>query len=200
MVLNPGVMKKAQEELDRVVGKDRLPDFPDKENLPYINALLKELLRWNAPLPLNFPSRITLDDEYQGYFIPAGATVIQNIWAVFRDPNIYPEPEAFNPDRFLKDGKLNPLVFDPEVRVFGAGRRICPGRHFALQTMYLVVSCVLSVFDIAPPLNDDGSPQVLKAEFNGVFIRQVFPKISTGSDADVTQGSQTFQVHDQTPI
>ena len=200
MVLNPEAMKKAQEELDRVVGKDRLPDFPDKENLPYVNALLKELLRWNAPLPLNFPSKITLDDEYQGYFIPAGATVIQNIWAVFRDPNIYPEPEAFNPDRFLKDGKLNPLVFDPEVRVFGAGRRTCPGRHFALQTMYLVISCVLSVFHIGPPLNDDGSPQVLKAEFNSVMTRQVFPGIWTGSDADVAQGSQTFQVHDQTPI
>ena len=185
MVLNPGVMKKAQEELDRVIGKDRLPSFSDKDDLPYIDALLKELLRWNPPLPFSFPSRITLDDEYQGYFIPAGATVIQNIWAVFRDPNIYPEPEAFNPDRFLKDGKLNPLVFDPEVRVFGAGRRICPGRHFALRTVYLVVSCVLSVFDIAPPLNDDGSPQVPKAEFNSVMIRQVFPGTSTGSDADV---------------
>ena len=111
MVLNPEVMKKAQEELDRVVGKDRLPDFPDKENLPYIDALLKELLRWNAPLPLNFPSRIALDDEYKGYYIPAGATVMQNVWAVFRDPNIYPEPEAFNPSKkFGRQGRSTAVL------------------------------------------------------------------------------------------
>jgi len=55
--------------------------------------------------------------------IPRGATVIQNVWAISRDPNIYPDPETFNPDRFLKDGTINPLVFNPEDRVFGAGRR-----------------------------------------------------------------------------
>jgi cytochrome P450 len=123
MVLNPKVMKKAQEELDRVVGKDHLPEFSDKDNLPYIDALVKELLRWNPPLPVSVASRATQDDVYRGYSIPAGATVIGNIWAVCRDPNIYPDPEAFNPDRFLKDGGINPLAFNPEDRVFGSGRR-----------------------------------------------------------------------------
>ena len=123
MVRNPEVAKKAQEELDRVVGKGRLPDFPDRDSLPYIDALMKELLRWNPPLPVSVANRVTQDDVYRGYSIPARATVISNVWAVFRDPNIYPDPEAFNPDRFLKDGKLNPLVFNPEDRVFGSGRR-----------------------------------------------------------------------------
>jgi len=123
MVLNPDVVKKAQEELDRVVGKEHLPDCSDKENLPYIDALVKELLRWSPPLPVSVPRRSTQDDVYGGYFIPAGATVLENIWAVFRDPEIYPDPEAFNPDRFLKDGKINPLIFNPEDRVFGSGRR-----------------------------------------------------------------------------
>jgi len=123
MALHPEVMEKAQEELDRVVGKGRLPDFSDRDSLPYIDALVKELLRWNPPLPIAVPKRVMQDDVYRGYFIPAGATVIQNVWAIFRDPNIYPDPEAFNPDRFLKDGKINPLVFNPEDRVFGAGRR-----------------------------------------------------------------------------
>jgi len=63
------------------------------------------------------------DDVYREYLIPAGATVIQNVWAIFHDPNIYPDPETFDPDRFLKDGKIDPLVFNPEDRVFGAGRR-----------------------------------------------------------------------------
>ena len=123
MVLNPDVMKKAQEELDRVVGQEQLPGFSDRGNLPYIDALVKELLRWNPPAPISIPRRVTQDDVYRGLLIPAGATVIENIWAVFRDPDIYPDPEAFNPDRFLKDGEINPLIFNPEDRVFGSGRR-----------------------------------------------------------------------------
>ena len=123
MILNPGAMKKAQEELDRVVDKGEFPDFSHKDDLPYIDALVKELLRWSPPLPIAFPNRAMQGDVYRGYLIPEGATVIQNIWAIFRDPKIYPDPETFNPDRFLKDGKINPLVFNPEDRVFGAGRR-----------------------------------------------------------------------------
>ena len=123
MALNPNVVKKAQEELDRVVGKDRLPEFSDRDDLPYIDALVKELLRWNTPLPISLPVKTTKDDIYRGYFIPAGSTVIENTWAVCHDPAIYPDPEAFNPDRFLKDGKIDPQVFNPEDRVFGSGRR-----------------------------------------------------------------------------
>ena len=123
MITNPGAMKKAQEELDRVVGKGELPDFSHKDSLPYIDALIKELLRWSPPVPLSSPNRAMQDDVYRGYFIPRGATVIQNVWAISRDPSVYPDPDVFNPDRFLKDGKINPLVFDPEDRVFGAGRR-----------------------------------------------------------------------------
>jgi cytochrome P450 len=123
MVLNPGAMRKAQDELDRVVGKGRLPDLSDIADLPYIDALVKEILRWGIPVPLSIPNRVIQDDEYRGCFIPAGATVIQNVWAISRDPSIYPDPETFNPDRFLKDGKIDPSVFNPENRVFGAGRR-----------------------------------------------------------------------------
>jgi cytochrome P450 len=123
MVLNPKAMKKAQEELDRVVGKGELPDFSHKDNLPYIDALIKEVLRWSPPLPIALPNKAMKDDVYRGHFIPAGAIVIQNVWAVCRDPKIYPDPETFNPDRFLKDGKINPLVFNPEDRIFGTGRR-----------------------------------------------------------------------------
>ena len=123
MVLNPEAMKKGQEELDRVVGRERLPDFSDKDDLPYIDALVKELFRWNPPVPISIPRRVTQDDIYREYSIPAGATVIENIWAVFRDPALYTDPDSFNPDRFLKDGKLNPLIYNPEDKVFGSGRR-----------------------------------------------------------------------------
>jgi cytochrome P450 len=122
MTLNPKAMKKAQEELDRVVDKGELPGFSHKDSLPYIDALIKEVLRWSPPLPLS-PNRAMQDDIYRGYLIPAGTTVIGNVWAICRDPKIYPDPESFNPDRFLKDGKIDPLVFNPEDRVFGTGRR-----------------------------------------------------------------------------
>ena len=78
--LHPHVVKKAQEELDRVVGKERLPGFSDRDNLPYISALLKELLRWACPTPVGMPKQAMEDDVYKGYRIPAGATIIENIW------------------------------------------------------------------------------------------------------------------------
>ena len=80
MALNPRVLRKAQEELDRVVGKDRLPDFSDQVDLPYTSAIVKEVLRWGCPAPIGIPKQVMADDTYNGYFIPAGATIIENIW------------------------------------------------------------------------------------------------------------------------
>ena len=82
MALHPHVVRKAQEELDRVVGSERLPELSDQENLPYISALMKELLRWTCPIPLGLPKQVMEDDVYNGRFIPAGATIIENIWYV----------------------------------------------------------------------------------------------------------------------
>ena len=80
MALNPDVLRKVQEELDRIVGSDRLPDFSDQEDLPYISAIVKEVLRWGCPTPIGVPKQVMVDETYNGYFIPAGATVVENIW------------------------------------------------------------------------------------------------------------------------
>jgi cytochrome P450 len=80
MALYPDVLRKAQEELDRVIGSERLPELSDMDELPYISALMKELLRWACPVPFGIPKRAMEDDVYRGYSIPAGATVIENIW------------------------------------------------------------------------------------------------------------------------
>lgn len=85
MVLYPDVQKRAQLELDAVVGADRLPDFSDRPSLPYLNALVKELLRWHVVAPIGVPHRVVADDEYDGYLIPSGASVFVNIWFV---PNL----------------------------------------------------------------------------------------------------------------
>ena len=84
MALYPEVQKKAQQELDAVVGGERLPDFSDRQSLPYINALVKELLRWHPATPMGVPHRILADDEYNGHIIPAGATIFVNMWYVRR--------------------------------------------------------------------------------------------------------------------
>lgn len=88
MAINPHVVTKAQEELDRIVGSERLPDFSDEEKLPYISAITKELLRWGCPFPIGIPKRVMENDIYRGYLIPAGANIIENIWYVVRGSNM----------------------------------------------------------------------------------------------------------------
>ena len=90
MCIYPEVQKKAQAELDAVVGPDRLPDHSDRADLPYINAIVKEATRWQPVLPFSLPHATTADDEFQGYFIPAGTTLLANTWCVFAFFSDYP--------------------------------------------------------------------------------------------------------------
>ena len=80
MSLHPDVRTRAQAELHRVVGPNRLPDHADRNDLPYINAIIKECLRWQNAVPLCIPHSVIEDDEYEGYFIPAGTVVFPNVW------------------------------------------------------------------------------------------------------------------------
>ncbi|PPQ73533.1 hypothetical protein CVT26_010344 [Gymnopilus dilepis] len=128
MALNPAVQRKAQAEIDRVIGNSRLPDFSDKQSLPYLEAILLETMRWSPITPLALPHRAVREDVYEGYRIPAGAVVTPNVWAIFRDEEIYPDPWTFKPERFIEeDGK--PAQPDPNITGgFGFGRRQAP--HF----------------------------------------------------------------------
>ncbi|KDQ54011.1 hypothetical protein JAAARDRAFT_113130, partial [Jaapia argillacea MUCL 33604] len=170
LITHPDVQKRAQAELDAVVGSSRLPEFSDRDQLPYIEALMKETLRWLPITPLAVPHASTEDDVYNGYLIPKGSIIFGNAWSILHDPVAYPEPEKFKPERFLKDGKLNPEVRDPNVAAFGFGRRICPGRHLSDNGMYSIVSSLLSVFDIGPPLNERGEPVLITPEMSPGII------------------------------
>ncbi|KZP23279.1 cytochrome P450, partial [Athelia psychrophila] len=156
MMKHPEVQAKAQLELDGVLSSGQLPSFDDEASLPYISAIVKECLRWEVVAPIAVPHRSTADDEYRGYHIPAGTLVIPNSWAVLNDELVYPDPFTFNPDRFMKDGNLDPLVRDPEA-AFGYGRRICPGRHMARGTIWLNIGCILACFNIEKPLDAQGN-------------------------------------------
>ncbi|KAJ7505167.1 cytochrome P450 [Mycena galericulata] len=146
MALNPDVARKAQNELDDAVGVDRLPDFEDRKSLPYVEAVYREVMRWRPVAPLGVPHATCKDDVYEGYFIPKGTMVLSNIWAMVHDESTYPDPDKFNPDRFLNvDGELS---VDESILTFGFGRRVCVGRHAADATLWATIVSVLSAFDI----------------------------------------------------
>ncbi|KAF7973518.1 hypothetical protein HWV62_14936 [Athelia sp. TMB] len=147
-LLHPEVQAKAHAELDSVLGKGHLPTFADQESLPYVMAVVKETFRWETVSPLAVPRQVRQDDEYKGYHIPKGSIILQNSWAVFHDESVYPDHLAFKPERFLKDGRLDPTVQDPDVVSFGHGRRICPGKTMGFDSVWLNVASILAAFDI----------------------------------------------------
>lgn len=125
MVLHPEVQVKAQAELDLTLGSDRLPTFSDQESLPFLSAVVRECYRWRVVAPLGVPRMLTVDDEYKGYLIPKGSIIIANSYQILNDEKAYLDPSSFKPERFLKDGKLDPSVRNPtRVAAFGYGRRV----------------------------------------------------------------------------
>ncbi|THC92940.1 hypothetical protein EYZ11_007583 [Aspergillus tanneri] len=153
MAMNPEVQEKAQAEIDRIVGVDRLPGYEDRDNLPYINAMVKEVFRWHPVVPTSVAHTSIKDDTCEGYHIPKGSAIIPNIWAYTHDPEVYPDPLAFKPERFLEyDGHVPER--DPHLLSFGFGRRVCPGRTLADSNVYLSLAQSLAVFRITKPVRD----------------------------------------------
>ncbi|KAJ3842653.1 cytochrome P450 [Lentinula raphanica] len=149
---HPNVALQAQQELDRVIGRDRLPTAEDMPNLPYIRAIIKEVQRVHAPFWMATPHCSSEDFTYNGQFIPKGTVVVLNCYTMHHNPERYEDPWAFNPDRYLNDelscaesAKLS-NVMDRDHWTFGAGRRICPGIHVAERELWLAISQLLWSF------------------------------------------------------
>ncbi|RAH43882.1 cytochrome P450 [Aspergillus brunneoviolaceus CBS 621.78] len=163
LALFPEVQKKAQEEIDRVVGTSRLPGFADRENLPYIEAVVKEAFRWHPVVPMGVVHQSMEEDTWGGYHIPKGSQILSNIWAFLHDPATYPEPGNFKPERFLASANHTPER-NPHFLAFGFGRRVCPGRTIADATAYLTIAQSLAVFNFSKPIKD-GDEVDLKPQF-----------------------------------
>ncbi|KXN81510.1 O-methylsterigmatocystin oxidoreductase [Leucoagaricus sp. SymC.cos] len=171
MLLHPEVQRKVQKEIDSVVGLDRLPDFSDRDNLPYLTAVLKEALRWNPIAPMGVPHATSQDDIFEGYFIPKGAAIMANAYAMLQDSERFPNPTQFDPQRFIKNGVLRTDILDPfVVATFGFGRRICPGSHIGLSALYIAAASIISIFDISPALDENGKPMEFTPEFLGTSL------------------------------
>ncbi|KAF7358359.1 hypothetical protein MVEN_00885900 [Mycena venus] len=156
MLAYPEVQKKAQAEIDSVIAGKNLPSFEDEGSLPYVSALVKEVMRWETVAPLALPRLLAEDDEYRGYRLPAGSIVVGNTWGILHDERVYPDPHTFKPERFLLDGKLNPAARDPEI-AFGYGRRRCAGRPMALSSIWITAVSILATFDINKAVDEKGN-------------------------------------------
>jgi Cytochrome P450 len=152
MIMFPNVQKKAQEELDHVVGLSRLPNFADRDSLPYINSIVSEAQRWHPIVPMGFPHVSDEEDCIAGYRIPKGALLLPAIWWFTRDPEVYHDAETFKPERYSEPYR-EPLPTDV---TFGFGRRICPGRYLADASMFLTFAQSLAVFNIEKAVDGDG--------------------------------------------
>ncbi|KAL8296088.1 hypothetical protein RB601_003657 [Gaeumannomyces tritici] len=146
MLKYPDVQRKAQAEIDRVIRRGRFPTSADRERLPYVDAIVKETLRWWSIFPMGMPHRADEEIEYRGLRIPDGATIMPAVWWFMHDPAVYPDPARFDPERFADPARDEP---DPtKGGVYGYGRRICPGRHFANNLLFLNMAQILAAFNI----------------------------------------------------
>ncbi|GJE96516.1 cytochrome P450 [Phanerochaete sordida] len=170
MTLFPETQRAAHEELDRVLKRKRLPNISDRDMLPQITALLNESLRWNTPVPLGLPHSTISDDEYKGYFIPAGSVVMSNCWGILRNEQVYAQAERFMPERWMAEGGVLRRDVPMPDEAFGFGRRICPGRYFAVDFLWLAIAQIMAVFKIERTLDEQGKEIVPTVELTPRLI------------------------------
>ncbi|KAF7369266.1 putative cytochrome P450 [Mycena venus] len=181
MVAYPEAQRKAQEEMDRVVGEHRMPTLEDLEEMPYIRAVVRETHRFRPVAPLLIPhsplnaeevgvsycvtktyllSRLSF--KYNGFIIPQGATIFVNVWGIFHDPELYNDPENFIPDRYLlTENGTRPEVDGSDLRPtlpFGVGRRVCPGIHLAQNSININAMNLVWAFNFTTELDGEGNP------------------------------------------
>jgi len=164
MVAFPEVQSRAHAELDAVVGRERLPTFADAPHLPYVRAIIREVIRWRPVLPLGLPHIAKDEDWYEGMFIPKGVTCIANIWQCNHDRAVFgDDADDFRPERHLGDnGELlsGPKVTSLEGHVsFGFGRRICVGKHLANDSLFIYTARILWAATLKCACDESGKEQ-----------------------------------------
>jgi cytochrome P450 len=169
MTLYPEEFRKLQEEVDEVVGADRLPCFEDMSSLPRVRAVAKEVLRWRPVTAGGLPHMLTKDDTYKmehgrSVLLKAGTNVHPVQWSIHREPVRYPNAESFRPERWLEKGWptfKEPLTQYPNLQnfsAFGFGRRICPGQNIAERSLYILISRVAWACHITQKRDQSGNP------------------------------------------
>ncbi|KAI2617225.1 cytochrome P450 [Hypomontagnella submonticulosa] len=162
MLHYPEWQKRLQDEIDAVC-EGRCPEWDDREKLPMLRAVVKEVIRWRPPVPTGIPHAIEKSDVYNGYHIPAGATIHALEWAITRDESVYPDADAFNPARWLEPSYptyKEPLTVHPNLTgfsQFGFGRRTCQGVPIVEQDLFLTMGGMAWAFHLRQKVRADGS-------------------------------------------
>lgn len=173
LLRSPESLLKAKQELDRVVGAKRMVEDSDIDELPYLQAAVKETLRLHPPVPLLLPRNALQDTSFMGYLIPKNTQVLVNAWAIGRDPEAWDNPLSFQPERFLGsniDYKGHSFGLIP----FGSGRRMCPGVSLAHTVLHLALASLLHCFEWE--LGGGVSPETIDVtERGGISLRKLSP-------------------------
>ena len=169
MIAFPEVQRRAQAEVDAVVGRDRLPTFADAPRLPYVLAVIKEVLRWRPALALAVPHAAIEEDWYEGMFIPKGTVCISNLWHCNHDRAIFGEDaDEFRPERHLDErGEYLPgpvETYQAGHVTFGFGRRICVGKEMASDSLFISTVRTLWATKLERARDDDGKEVPLDVE------------------------------------
>ncbi|KAL9974635.1 hypothetical protein ACROYT_G011695 [Oculina patagonica] len=164
LVKYPDIQQQLHEELDLVIGRERLPTLSDLASLPLLQATVYELLRVTSLAPLSVPRSTTTETKLRDFTIPKDTMVFVNLWSVHRDPAIWKDPDVFNPGRFLNGAGE---VIDPKsiggFLPFSKGRRKCPGEPLALKSVSVFLAALLHSFKFS----QDGLP----AEYQGIDLQ-----------------------------
>ncbi|KAI8334343.1 cytochrome P450 [Chlamydoabsidia padenii] len=180
---HPQIQKRLQAEIDGFIqAHGRLPTFEERDQLPYLISVQKESIRFRSTAPLGVPHVTTKNIVVRDYLIPKGTALIANSVGMHMNPDVYTDPETFNPDRFMDNTRTmsssaNGSINQRDMYIFGWGRRLCPGIHLAEVEMFHVCTRLFAKCIIAPPLDKNGKevPIDLFAAKNAGLVMQPQP-------------------------
>ncbi|GAB4834294.1 hypothetical protein Ancab_039969 [Ancistrocladus abbreviatus] len=173
LLRNPEKLKKTQAELAELIGRGNIVEEADVDRLSYLQAVIKETFRLHPPVPFLVPRKVNTDVKLDGYIVPKNAQVMVNVWAIGRDPNVWDDPNSFQPERFL-GSQIDFKGRDFELIPFGAGRRICPGLPLASRMLHLILGSLLHSFNWK--LEDMVTPESLDVDDKfGITLQKAQP-------------------------
>ncbi|XP_077052923.1 cytochrome P450 1C2 [Siphateles boraxobius] len=185
LVKHPSIQSKLQEQIDKVVGRDRLPSIEDRSNLAYLDAFIYETMRFTSFVPVTIPHSTTSDVSIEGLHIPKDTVVFINQWSVNHDPQKWNDPHVFNPSRFLDDSGALDKDLTNSVMIFSIGKRRCIGDQIAKVEVFLIAAMLLHRLTFT---NDPSQDLSLNCSY-GLTLKPFDYKISARSRGNAFSGA-----------